>query len=583
MRLLVFLILFSHFGILTIGFVAKAEFREETAALESMYETRARTVLDTLISPEDYSMVIAVQIESDEDKFKAIEEEYQNQGLPGMPGTGSLDTLVIANKLHELKNKVEVQIIMSSTISKDKEDAIKVLLSSKLHLDEQNGDTIRITRASLPSAKPEEPIPSILPELSWKMWALVIVLALLALAGLLLSLSKRQSKKMDNLEENKSPLENPQDSQPNQSNLTEESRIEKTQSIDELLFEHKRHLINYATQYPSATIRALTEHFQKGNESDLLSMCEVFGWDLSKKLFSGFSPRIWARLSHLVSLRNTYQTQEELQKGFENCYRIVLARYLEMGDRDQKDPFSFVWRLSPQDRSLLISGEAPYHIALMCLDADMDQVSEVLNSLSEFTQELVTIEISRLKNVPQESIDTVVDSLYKKLKTFQDKPIVQAQGPALAANLLRALPPEKELSLFHKLQVENAKDAFEIRKLILIFKDLIYVPGELINELGSSLDINILSSALRICPVDVKEYVLKTLPPKRASMVERDLELDLPNFTQKDAAKAQREVVLLIESLMKAHNLELSQIIPKELSQSELKMDDPAQEGASAA
>jgi flagellar motor switch protein FliG len=561
-------------SILCIGLLmqsqAHAQFREEMGTLETMYEGRARAVLNTVLRPFEYSVVVAVDIERDEARLSKIQEEYGKNFLPGMPEAGSLETMPVSNQLYDLKNRVDIHLILATTIPKEKEETLKALLKIKLHLDEQNGDSLTVARTTFPTLK-EEPPADKLPEFSWKMWSLILILALLVLAGLLLYLYKRQNQKQEETKEK--PFEE-------KATDLEAGKAEKPATTDlaleidpsELLYEQKKQLLSFTSQYPEATLRALTDYFQKGHEQDILLMCESFGWELSKKLFSGFSARIWGKMGHMLITREKVPSTAEFQKALQNCYRIVLARYLEMGEQDQTDAFGFVWKLSANDRRKLLEGESAFNLALMCVNADRDQMGELLNSISEDLQEAVTIQIARLHVVPQESIRNSSELLTKKLKTIQEHPEVRLDGSSLAADLLRSLSPEKELQLFEKLRFENPADAERVRRTYLLYPDMVHVPAELITEMGAMLDVNIFANALRSGYPEVKQYILKCLPPKRSKMVERDLELEMLHFTSKDAAKAQREISKLAMSLLMAKGLSLDQLLPRTDSLDETKL-----------
>jgi flagellar motor switch protein FliG len=547
---------------------AFSQFREEMAVLETHYENRARTVLNTVLRPFEYSLVVAVQIEKDEPRLNKIQEEYEKNYLPGMPGTGSFDSLPITNQIHELKSRVDIHLVLAPTVSKEKEDTVRSLLKIKLHLDEQAGDSITVARSPLPIEVPQEDLPSKLPELSWKMWALILILALLGLAGLMLYLSRRNEKSKE--KGLTSPSEIPKEEKPPQTSAVESAEAaqdeEDVQKIDpsELLYEQKRQMLSFASQYPEATVRALSEHFAKSHERDILLMCESFGWELSKKLFAGFSPRLWGRLGHLIITRDKAPSSKDYQKALETCYRVVLARYLELGERDQSNPFGFVWKLNSNDRAKLLGNESPFSLALICVNSNKDQMTELLDSVPEDLQEAITLQIAQLQSVAQDSIRASCDILLKKLKTIQENPEMRTEGPALAAELLRALPAEKELQFFEKLRLENPRDAESVRRALLMYPDLVHVPSDIINEMGAMIDVKVFANALRLGYPEVKTHILRSLPPKRAAMVEMDLSLKVEHFTIKDSAKAQRELAKSAMTMLRARGLELGQVLPKD-------------------
>ena len=557
------LMVLSLFGSSIFAQSASAQFREEVATLENMYESRARTVLNTVLRPHEYSLVVSAEIERDEAKLGKIKDEYERNYLPGMPGMGSMDSLPVSNQIHELKSKIDIHIVLANTVPKEKEETIRSVIKMKLHLDESSGDTIALSRALLPIENPEKQI-STLPELSWKMWTLILILSLLALAGLLMFLHKRQSGQSEkDAAKEATPLPEPVPAAA-EAKAEEKPDMSALLQVDpaEVLYEQKKQMISFSTQYPEATIRALTEYFQKGHENEIVLMCESFGWELSKKIFAGFSPRIWGKVGHHVMTREKAPSVTDFQKALESCYKVVLSRYLEMGDADQTNPFGFIWKLNANDRRRLLDNETSFNLALICVNSDREQMGELLTAVSDQMQEAVTIQIARLQSVPQESIRTSSEFLLKKLKQIQENPEVRMEGSALAADLLRSLPPEKELQLFERLMAENPGEADGIRRHILIYSDIVHVPSEVIAEISSLIEIGTFVDSMRNGYPGVREHILRSMPPKRAAMIEKDLYIEAPHFSARLGAKAQREVIEQITTVLKIKGIELTQLIP---------------------
>lgn len=542
-----------------ISLFAQSQFREEMATLETMYEERARSVVNTVLRPNEYSLVVAVDIDRDESRLAKIQEEFEKDLLPGMPGGLNSENPAIANQLYELKNKIDIHLVLSNKITKEKEETISSLLKMKLHLDDKNGDTLVIARSDLPTAMAEENA-SKLPELSWKMWGMLSALLLLVLSGLFYYLSKKQDPKK-NINPEKEPVQEKK-SESNEKKQQMESPKSELPTIDpsEVMFEQKQQILSLSTKYPEATINSLNDHFQKGNEKDILLMCEAFGWELSKKIFSGFSPRVWGRMGHLVLQKKNTATIDEMSRAMENCSKVILKKFLEIGDADTKNPFGFIWKLNSYDRSKLLANESATNIALICAHGDSEQVSELMESLEPVMQEAVTISISRLQNYNDQQIKSVNDSLIRKLKVIQSNPETRANGIELVADLLRSLPAEKEQSFFEKIIFENPSDGEKIRRTMLTYSDIQFVPAEVISEMSALLELNIVVTALRKNFPAVREYILQSLPPKKSYMIARDLELSVL-VSDKQIAMSQREIVKTISALLKARNIELVQLL----------------------
>lgn len=555
----------------------KAQYREEIGTLESMYEVRAKTLLNTVLRPHEYSLVISMDIDRDEERLGKLQAEIDNDFLPGMPGGLSSENPAFANQLYELKNKIDIHLILSNKISKEKEATIKSLLSMKLHLDEKNGDKLTVDRTDLPSLENETSADK-LPELSWKMWGMILGLSLMTLAGLLLywnrksKMALQKQNELNNEVKNKSSEAGSKDhdlgasitlpellqanKHSDESFEDEESQLNEIDS-HVLISEQKTQILSLVTQYPEATSQALAEHFLNNNEKDLLILCETFGWEISKKLFSGFSPRVWGKLGLALQKQIDKFTENEFLTGLESCKKVILKKFLEIGEFDSKNPFGFFWKLDNFDRKKLIESEGAKSIAIICCHANKDQVAELMDSLEQHVAEAVTMSIATLESISELQVKSIIDSMTARLKTIKENPEKETDGIRVAAQLLRSLPAEKEHLFFEKLASESPQEALKIRKTILLFADVKYIPSEIINDALALLELSTIVNALRnnYFP-EVTSHIFKALPPKKSYMIQRDLELSVL-ISDKQIGVSQREMINSIMTVLKIKNIEL--------------------------
>lgn len=543
-----------------------AQYREESSAIEQVYESRARTAIETILLPKDYSVVVGVDIDTDEQRLAELEQEVEKNNLPGMPGAMSLDTMPITNKLLNLKQKVHIHVILNETIGKDKEETVKSLLKMKLHLDEATGDRIEVTRSSLPMDNYEAPVRKI-PELSWKMWMLVLIVSLVALASVIFFFNRRREI-LRKQEFEKAPEQKPETDKPETENkeLVAEGAsspldLASTKNDEDVeAFEMKQKILTIAHQFPEASTRALSDYFSAGHEEQVLLFMEEFGWELSKKLFASLSPRIWGRLGFIYKNRTVQASPTQYRTALEDVYRHLMARFLELGTEDAKNPFAFIFKLGEQEKQRLLKGESPAHLALICLHAEADQLGEIYDMLDRSTQEAVTLHLAKVESLPAEIIDAAVDSLRNKLKAIQDSPEVKADGALFVSQLLRKLDAEKEFMIFDKMVVDHPVEADKIRSMQLMYMDVDKVPQDIVAEAATFLELNVLVEGLFFGYPEVRAYILKALPVKKARMIEKDIELPGFDVPMAQGAQAKRQIVFAIEKVMKARNMTMQSL-----------------------
>ena len=169
--------------------------REETTILENLYQEKVRSILSNLMAPEDYTLVISATIRNDDTKLKEYTAAAERKFLPGLPIQDPAGYAETNNILLELKQRVEIQVILTENVPADRDQIVRDVIKNKLKLNEETGDSIAVVRAArnVPTPKTQE-WPSKLPELTVKMIAFWIIVLMLALTAVILWLQHRKEQ-----------------------------------------------------------------------------------------------------------------------------------------------------------------------------------------------------------------------------------------------------------------------------------------------------------------------------------------------------------------------------------------------------
>ncbi|RME18448.1 MAG: hypothetical protein D6797_00415 [Bdellovibrio sp.] len=550
------------FSILSLGAAfnayAQSNYLEETVALESIYEMRARSVLNTFLRPHEYSVVVSAEIQQDPEKLKKYREDLDLRYLPGMPVPIDPQMAPANNVLHELKSRVEVTVVLNSSVSPEKEALIKKVLTSKLHIDESMGDSISIQRANLPSGDTPEK-PQLLPELSWKMWALIILLSLLALAGLILVMNRR-AQSQEPLPASASTNAIPPAPKGSSEELVEEREEDEFKIIDRLN-KSRDQIYHLAVEYPQICTKALLEYFQEGHEEEVALLFETLGWETSRQLFDTLSPRVWGQVGHIVRERREQPAIDTYERAVSGAYQFLLSKVLEEGTYgDEKNPFQFLFKMPEKDLIRLLEKERPKNIALISLFSSTEQISGLLDHLDSKVQEQVILEASRLRSLPEKVVNSLASSLLSRLKQESTNKELRPDGPSVAANLMKALSPEKEFEIFDHLLKNNPEEAERLRRIRVQFVDIVRYPEEIVSEALEAFDADFLVKVLKGADEEARSIYLSLLPPKKARIVESDLSSSVIHFTPREIAESKRRFVNEVEQVLKRKKISLQEI-----------------------
>ena len=243
--------------------------------------------------------------------FKEYNDALERKYLPGLIITDPMGYNDAHNILLELKQRVEIQVIMTENVPSDRENLVREILKSKLHLNEESGDTITVVRAvrSISSEKP--PTPEKLPELSARMVAFWIIIGLLAITAIALWLQRRKEKAKEKKREDEDradadaakvnaqeiKTEDPADEEEKEEPLKTKEEIEAERDALEMrLAFAKGELVKIVREYPSIVCRAVEEFIAQGRITDAIKFLESLGWDQSRKLFKDVDSRLWTRV-----------------------------------------------------------------------------------------------------------------------------------------------------------------------------------------------------------------------------------------------------------------------------------------------
>ncbi|MEK2687536.1 hypothetical protein [Bdellovibrio sp. GT3] len=555
---------------------AQAQYIEEIGSLENLYEIRARSVLNTILRPTEYTVVVSVDLDRDEQKLKEFHKEAELQYLPGMPMMGDVPVApMAANKLHEMKAKTEISVVLSRNVSPEVEKVIRDLLVSKLHLDSAVGDSVAIRRIELPlDPKVEEP-PKQLPELTWKTWVLVVILSLLALAGLMFGLWKRKTadpKKEINENHEYAHQEPLPQAEKEPVTATPEPSADVVPAAvsakpDEMVWELgldsvRQHVIQIGTQYPQMASRAIAEYCLEGAVENTTYLMDFMGWDTAKHLFAEIPAMAWARMGRSVKERKADPTAVQIETGVRETYRALLGSYIEheMAE-DEAGPFNFILKLREDQRSQILEKESAKNIAILCLHAPSEVTAGILASIDSEKKVRVMGELSRIEKIPHDVLQSVIQAFKQRVSETRLKPEPKVHGATVLAKVIRGMSPEEEVNMLTMFAAENPEELERVRRSILIFDDVSLVPQDILAEVLGLYEVEALYGAFFRTQRALMVAALNALPEKKSMILERELS-DMPMIpSQKLSAETRRSICQRVETVLEYRSISMTDLI----------------------
>jgi flagellar motor switch protein FliG len=189
-----------------------------------------------------------------------------------------------------------------------------------------------------------------------------------------------------------------------------------------------------------------------------------------------------------------------------------------------------------------LTTEHPQTIALIIAHLNSERKVDVLKKLPEPLQAEVVLRIANLDFVSPELLAQLDDVLKTELSTLGSIDTNQLGGVQPIADMLNMMDKNNEKNIMTRVEEKDPELAEEIRKLMFVFEDLVYVDDKGIQELLKVADNQALVIALKTAPEEVRIKIFKNMSQRAATLIKEDLEVLGPTKLS-DVEQAQNDVI----------------------------------------
>ena len=192
--------------------------------------------------------------------------------------------------------------------------------------------------------------------------------------------------------------------------------------------------------------------------------------------------------------------------------------------------------------------EHPQTIALIIAHLATEKKVDVLKKLPEGLQAEVVLRVANLDFVSPDLISQLDDVLKTELSTLGSIDTQQLGGVEPIADMLNQMEKNSEKNVMARVEEKDPELAEEIRKLMFVFEDLVFVDDLGMQELLKVVDNQKLTIALKTAPEEVKSKIFGNMSNRAANLLREDLEALGPTKLS-DVEKAQQEIVNMLKGL----------------------------------
>jgi len=204
--------------------------------------------------------------------------------------------------------------------------------------------------------------------------------------------------------------------------------------------------------------------------------------------------------------------------------------------------------VDPRTLSNFLVNEHPQTVALILAHLEANKKCEVLKRLPEAIQTEVVLRIANLDFISPNLIAQVDDVLKQELATLGSIDTQQLGGVQPIAEMLNVMDKTSEQNIMARVEEKDPQLAEEIRKLMFVFEDIIYIDDRGMQQLLKDVDSSKLVIALKTAPDEIKDKIFRNISKRAGELLKEDLEAMGP-VRLSDVETAQQEIVNVAKRL----------------------------------
>jgi flagellar motor switch protein FliG len=229
----------------------------------------------------------------------------------------------------------------------------------------------------------------------------------------------------------------------------------------------------------------------------------------------------------------------------EDRAKQLLGQVVEVGMTNTLESLELV---DTRTLANFLINEHPQTIALIIAHLTTERKVDVLRKLPEGLQAEVVLRVANLDFVSPELIAQLDDVLKTELSTLGSIDTQQLGGVEPIADMLNMMDKTAEKNVMARVEEKDPELAEEIRKLMFVFEDLVFVDDKGMQELLKVVDNQKLTIALKTSPEEVKQKLFGNMSNRASLLLKEDLEALGPTKLS-DVEKAQSEIVQQVKDL----------------------------------
>ncbi|WMJ82924.1 flagellar motor switch protein FliG [Oscillospiraceae bacterium LTW-04] len=219
--------------------------------------------------------------------------------------------------------------------------------------------------------------------------------------------------------------------------------------------------------------------------------------------------------------------------------------------------FDFIRKADYKSLLNILQNEHPQTIALILSYARAEQASQVISELSPDLRIEVIERIAKLDRASPEMINIVEKILIKKFGSIISVDLMELGGVNHVADIMNNVDRGTEKQIFDELGLKDPELADNVRKLMFVFEDIVFLDDMSIQRFLREVDSKDLAVALKGTNAEVSAVIFNNMSKRMQESIASDIEF-LHNVRMRDVEAAQQRIVDSIRKLEEEGELVIS-------------------------
>ncbi|NBU21392.1 flagellar motor switch protein FliG, partial [bacterium] len=192
--------------------------------------------------------------------------------------------------------------------------------------------------------------------------------------------------------------------------------------------------------------------------------------------------------------------------------------------------------------------EHPQTVALILAHLDSNKKCDVLRKFPENIQTEVVLRIASLDYISPTLIAQLDEVLKQELATLGSIDTQHLGGVQPIAEMLNVMDKTSEQNIISKVEEKDPQLAEEIRKLMFVFDDIVYIDDRGMQVLLKEVANDKLVIALKTAPDEIRDKIFRNISKRAADLLREDLGVMGP-VRVADVENAQQEIINIAKRL----------------------------------